>query len=627
VMSKELGRRSFLGGAGAVGLLTATGVASAQTGQRATGSGTQVSTIIVNGQVFTGTNDPSASAVAVAADGTIAAVGSNREIRRLAGYSAEVIDAGGGTVMAGIHDGHMHPLPAAEQSLSPSLNNAELTVPELQALVQSMLDATSDKEPDGWLHVTNWNPVGMLPPGTVVNKSILDALDTARPIYLQGSDFHNSLVNSRALELAGVDNATPDPSGGEIVRDGTGEATGLLKDNAQWMVAAVIPPPTDEELAGAYQDMGVFLLASGITSFMDAVSSRASLRTYRDLLGRDIIKQTVIPALAVDAGLATRPDDAAEMLRALRSRFGDVPRLRLTTAKVFMDGVMEFPAQTAALLQPYLDADGQPTDNKGDLYVSNSDFGRLAVTLDREGWQVHTHAIGDRAVRVALNGYEAALRANGRSGNRHTITHLELVHPDDYARFGRLGVIASMQLQWAVRNVFTLDALRPYIGEGRFNRLYPARSLSAAGARLAGGSDWPVDPLSPFNQIATAVDRTTTYSSDPTPLDPDESISRGHSLRMHTRASAFQMHSPNTGTIAQGKNADLIILDRDITSGPVNEIREAAVKHTMIAGEVVYDATSTSQRGAVRKMAALAGIGPTGHDTVFGRHAACCGGS
>ena len=627
-MSKQIGRRTFLGGVGAAGLLSATGVASARAGSRSAAGGAQVSAIIVNGRVFTGLSDAEpSSAVAVASDGTIAAVGSNREIRRLAGYSAEVLDAGGGTVMAGIHDGHMHPLGAAQQSLNPSLNNAELTVPELQASLQSMLDATTEKEPDGWLQVTNWNPVGLLPPGTVVNKSMLDALDTSRPIYLQGSDFHNSFVNSRALDLAGVDNSTPDPSGGEIVRDGTGAATGLLKDNAQWMVAAVIPPPTDEELAVAYEDMGTFLLANGITSFMDAVSSRASLRTYRDLLGRDVIRQTVIPALEVDAELATTPGDAAEMLRTLRNRFGDVPRLRMTTAKVFMDGVMEYPAQTAALLAPYLDGDGQPTDNRGDLYVSNDDFKRLAVRLDREGWQVHTHAIGDRAVRVALNGYEAALRANGRSGNRHTITHLELVHPDDYARFGRLDVIASMQLQWAVRNVFTLDALRPYIGEARFNRLYPARSLNAAGARLAGGSDWPVDPLSPFNQIATAVDRTTTDSADPTPLDPEESISRSHSLRMHTRASAFQLHSPNTGTIAKGKRADLIIVDRDITSGPVSDMREARVNHTMIAGQVVYDATSTSQRTAARKMAVLGGIGPAGHDSAFGRHAACCGGA
>jgi predicted amidohydrolase YtcJ len=591
------------------------------------GRATRVTTAIVNGKVFTGSNDPKfASAIAIGADGNIVAVGSNSKIRRLFGYGTQVIDAAGGTVMAGIQDGHMHPLAAAAQSLNPSLDNAELTVGELQSALQAMLDASSDQEPDGWLQVTNWNPVGILPPGTVANKSMLDALDTARPIYLQGSDFHNSFINSRALELAGIDNSTPDPAGGEIVRDSTGEATGLLKDNAQWMVAAVIPPPTDEQLDVAYQNMGTFLLASGITSFMDAVTDRGSLRTYRDLLGRGVIKQNVIPAIQVGSELAKTPRRAAEMLANLRTRFGDVPRLHLTTAKVFMDGVMEYPAQTAALLKPYLDADGQATDNYGDLYVSNRDFARLAAKLDREGWQVHTHAIGDRAVRVALNGYEAARTANGRHGNRHTITHLELVHPDDYSRFGELGVLACMQLQWAVRNFWTLDALRPFIGEARFNRLYPANSLASAGARLSGGSDWPVDPLSPFNQIATAIDRTTTDSSGPRPLNADEVISRNHSLRMHTRASAFQMHSPHTGTIAPGQRADLIVLDRAITRGPVDEIREATVSQTLIQGEVLYDSSTSGARRAVQKMATLAAgagaVGVHGHDN--GRHSSCC---
>ena len=544
-------------------------------------------------------------------------------MRRLVGSSTEVIDAAGGTVMAGIHDGHMHPLPAAEQSLSPSLDNAELTVPELQAALQAMLDATSDKEPDGWLHVTNWNPVGLLPAGTVANKSYLDALNTQRPIYLQGSDFHNSFVNSRALQVAGIDNSTPDPAGGEIVRDGTGEATGLLKDNAQWMVAAVIPPPSDEELAVAYQEMGTFLLANGITSFMDAASGRGSLHVYRDLLGNGVLKQNVIPAIVIGPKLAKSPTDAAEMLANLRARFGDVPGLHLSTAKVFMDGVMEFPAQTAALLKPYLDGDGQPTDNYGDLYVSDKHFGPLVSELDRQGWQVHAHAIGDRAVRTALNGYEQALQTNGPSGNRHTIAHLQLVHPADYARFGELGVIACMQLQWAVRNFWTLDALRPYIGESRFNRLYPAHSMASAGARLSGGSDWPVDPLSPFNQIATAVDRTTTDSSDPTPLEADEGISRRHSLRMHTRSSAFQMHSPNTGTISVGKRADLIVLDRDITSGPIDEIRGTVVNHTLIRGQVVYDASSTTARSVLRKMGGLSAAGAGAKSGPFGRHSCC----
>ena len=212
-MPQDIGRRTFISGAGAAGILAAAGGARAEAASKSARHPVRANLIVVNGNVFTGGQTAPASAVAIAPNGTIAAVGSDRDVRRLAGSSTHVLDADGGTVMAGIHDGHMHPLGAAEQSLNPSLDNAELTVPELQALLQSMLDATSDKEPDGWLQVTNWNPVGLLPPGTVVHKSMLDALDTARPIYLQGAKFHNSFVNSRALHLAGVDDSTPDPAG------------------------------------------------------------------------------------------------------------------------------------------------------------------------------------------------------------------------------------------------------------------------------------------------------------------------------------------------------------------------------------------------------------------------------
>ena len=185
-------------------------------------------------------------------------------------------------------------------------------------------------------------------------------------------------------------------------------------------------------------------------------------------------------------------------------RYAGLPALRLTTAKVFLDGVIEFPAQTAALLSPYLDADGRPTDDYGDLYVAGPAFGRLAAALDRAGWQVHSHAIGDRAVRVALDGYEAALAATAGAGPGTRSRTSQLVHPDDHpplraARRRRLACSCS----GPIRNVFTLDALQPYIGQQRFDRLYPARSLARAGARLAGGSDWPVDPFRPFNQIAT----------------------------------------------------------------------------------------------------------------------------
>jgi len=613
-------RRGLLTGAAAVGGLAAVG-GSAAVAAASTAPRSPVATVILGGRVFTGIGRGTGpTAVAVGRDGRIVEVGSDADVRRLVGRGTEVIDAAGGTVMAGIHDGHMHPLAAALGALNPSLGNAVVTVPELQGAVQSMLAATKDREPDGWLTVTDWNPVGLLPAGTVVDRSILDALATSRPIALQGSDFHNMLVNSRALALAGIDKSTPNPSGGEIVRDGAGNPTGLLKDNAQGLVRAVIPGPTRAQEQAAYADMAAFLLANGITSFMDAATGEDDVRAYHRLITAGLLRQHVTPALVIDPELAVRPGEAAAYLADIRSRYRGTATLRLTTAKVFLDGVMEFPAQTAAMLAPYLDEDGRPTRKRGDLYVQGPAFGKLAAELDRRDWQLHAHAIGDRAVRVALDGYEAARRANGDRGLRHTVTHLELVHPSDYGRFAQLGVVASMQLQWALRNAFTLAALRPYIGHERFRRLYPAASLARAGALLSGGSDWPVDPLRPFTQIATAVDRTGSATDRP-PLGRDEALTRVQSLRMHTRGSAFQLHSPDTGTMARGQRADLIVLDRDLLRGSTTHLSGAKVQHTLVDGDVVFDAGSDDQRRAAERFGVLQAFARPADP--HARHAGC----
>ncbi|GHI03567.1 amidohydrolase [Streptomyces cellostaticus] len=595
----SLHRRTFLAAAGAGALAVAgTGTAArAATGR----SPVRVTTVVLNGRVFTGAHGGApAQAVAVGSDGKILAVGSDAEIRRRIGRRTVVIDAHGGTVMPGLQDGHMHPLGAAMQSLNPSLGNQTMTVPQFRARVQEMLDATAAQEPDGWLQVTDWNPVGLQPAGTVADKTLLDSLNTRRPIYLQGSDFHNSLVNSRALALAGVDRSTADPAGGQIVRDGAGNPTGLLKDNAQGLVSAVIPPPSADRIDAAHARMADTLLANGITSFLDAASSEDSVKTYADLIKKGLLPQHITPALLIDADLAKKPRAAAEYLRDVRRRFAGPATLRLTTAKVFLDGVMEFPAQTAALLTPYLDAQGRPTDHRGDLYVSDRDYRAVVRALDADGWQMHAHAIGDRAVRTALNAYEAVARP-GRRGRRHTITHLELVHPDDYGRFARAGVVASMQLQWAMPTSFTSDALRPYIGPERYARLYPAQSLARAGAWLAGGSDWPVDPLLPFTQIATAIDRSNPESQEP-PLNAREGLTRLQSLVMHTAGTAYQLHDAASGTLRPGRRADLIVLDRDITKIPVKDIRGSKVRYTLISGRVVHDAGS--QTGRARAEAA-----------------------
>ncbi|MFD8007948.1 amidohydrolase [Streptomyces mirabilis] len=418
----------------------------------------------------------------------------------------------------------------------------------------------------------------------MADKTLLDSLNTRRPIYLQGSDFHNSLVNSRALALAKVDRTTADPAGGQIVRDGAGEPTGLLKDNAQGLVSGVIPPPSPDRIEAAQARMAGTLPAAGITSFLDAASGEDSLKTYADLIGKGLLPQRITPALLIDAELAKRPRAAAEYLRDVRRRFAGPATLQPTTAKMFLDGVMEFPAQTAALLTPYLDAEGRPTDHRGELYVSDRDYRALVRALDADGWQMHAHAIGDRAVRTALNAYETVTRA-GRRSRRHTIAHLELVHPDDY------------------------------------QRLYPARSLARAGARLAGGSDWPVDPLLPFTQIATAIDRSNPEDNEP-PLNAAEGLTRPQSLVMHTAGAAHQLHDDSSGTVRPGQRADLVVLDRDITRVPVKDIRAGGVRYTLISGRVVHDSQSQTGRAraaAAQRMSVLS-VGRTPGDSCFRGH-------
>jgi predicted amidohydrolase YtcJ len=267
---------------------------------------------------------------------------------------------------------------------------------------------------------------------------------------------------------------------------------------------------------------------------------------------------------------------------------------------MFFDGVIEHPTQTAALLERYRVNRGTkrnprwvPGKSRGPTYFRQGIANRAIAALDAAGWQVHVHAIGDRAVRSALDAFEAARRGRPGGDNRHTITHLELVHPADFRRFRRLGVLASMQLQWAERDSYTVDSLKPYIGARRWRYTYPAGSLSEAGARLCGGSDWPVDPLLPFRQIEMAVNRSAdeVYEGYPRPLFAEEGLSLRRSLVMHTRNSAFQLHQDAlSGQIREGLAADLIVLDRDVLRVPLKRVSKTRVALTMVEGRVVHRA-------------------------------------
>ncbi len=623
-----INRRQFIGGAGAVTAgaalsLTPSLASAASSGRQG------AATIIGNARVFVGNRrNTIAEAIAVGKDGRILGVGSYKSLRSLKTSKTQVIDGEGGTVMAGLQDGHAHPMYAGLRSLNPSIEDAELTAAEVRGAVEFFLaDPAFGEEPDSWLLVEAWNPAGC-PSDALPHKDLLDGL-SARPIALNGSDGHNLWVNSKALEIAGITDSTPDPAGGEIVRDSQGEATGVLKDSAQDLVRQYLPEATPEQMYEAFATAFAQMAAGGVTSILDAWVDPWQLDFYQALAENGQLPQRVRPALLVAAEEVADPRAVLHRSRRLAYQYASVPNLTFGTVKVFMDGVIEYPAQTAALLRPYLDGDGNPTDNYGDLYADAATLGGFATVMDKAGWQVHAHAIGDGAVRAALDGYEMALAANGRRGNRHTIAHLQLVHPADYGRFAKLDVVPDMQLQWAARNVWTMEALLPFIGPKRHARMYPAKSMLDAGARLAGGSDWPVDPLYPWNQVQTAIDRFGLYGED-APLGPDEGISRFQSLKMHTRGTAYQLHQEKTtGTLHVGKQADLVLLDRDVTRIPVKNIHKAQPRLTMVGGEAVFELESTAGRRVARSLelasaAALAtGKGRLAHDNIRGRHRGC----
>ncbi|MER6218265.1 MULTISPECIES: amidohydrolase [unclassified Streptomyces] len=625
-MTSSLSRRGLLAAAGAAG---AAGLVGAGTAAASTGPSRGSAALVVHGaRVFTGTpGGAPATAVAVGRDGRILAVGGDAQVRRLAGRDTEVVDGRGATLMSGIHDGHVHPLGAGDRSLRPSLESAETTAAELTAILTGFLADTggAGAEPGTWLVVEDWNPVGLLPAGTLPHHALLDALPTRRPVVLVGGDGHNLWANQRALDLAGITAATPDPAGGRIVKGADGQPTGVLKDDAQDLVKRLIPAPTRAELVEACAKVLAQAAASGVTTMMDALVGRHELELYQALSAAGRLPQRIVPAIRLDVEQTKDPAASKSYALGLEREFRGVAGLRFGTVKVFLDGVIEYPAQTAALLEPYLDASGRPTGNRGELYTSAADYGRLTAAFNGIGWQMHAHGLGDRAVRTALDGYEAARRITGAKDLRNTIAHLQLVDPADLGRFARLGVAACMQLQWACADIWTVDALLPYIGPERHRRMYPARSLERAGARLTGGSDWPVDALQVWNQLRTAVDRQGAYGAGA--LHPElESLSRTSTLRMHTLGTAWQLRQDGlTGTVERGKAADLVLLDRDVTRCPVADISGTQIRMTLVGGRVVHDSGSAAGRAAAAGLARrAAGPRPASYAAVHGgRHRAC----
>ena len=559
--------------------------------------GEQADVVFTGGAVYTADRDgrrvipagsgPPASAVAVRGD-RIVAVGAaaDRDLTDLVGRRTEVVDLRGRALLPGFQDAHVHPAFAGVTMIGCNLIGAA-TLDEALARIGSYAAEHPDQE---WIAGSGWR-MEWFDHGTP-SRELLDQVTGVRPAYLTNRDGHGAWASTRALELAGIDAQTPDPPDGRIERNADGSAQGTLHEGAATLVGRHVPGVTfDERLSGLLLAQE-HLHARGITAWQDAIvgdylGSGDPLPVYLAAAEAGKLTARVQGALWWDRG---RGGEQLPDILARREK-GQAGRFRANTVKIMQDGVTE--SFTAGMIEPYLDSCGCQTANRGLSHVDATQLREYVTLLDAAGFQVHLHAIGDRAVRESLDAIETARAANGVNDHRHHIAHLQVMHPDDVPRFAALGVTANVQALWAAHEPQMDELTIPFIGPERAAHQYLFGDLLRSGARLAGGSDWAVSSANPLRAIQVAVNRALPGSTGAAaePLLPGQRLSLAEALATYTTGSAYVNHLDETGAIEAGKLADLIVLDRDPFAHPPDEIAGAAVEFTYVAGERVYAAS------------------------------------
>jgi predicted amidohydrolase YtcJ len=545
--------------------------------------------IFLNGAVYTVDAARSWARAVAVRGGRIVAVGTEDAVRSLAGPATEMVDLRGGMVVPGFQDAHVHPVGGGVDLLQCDMHDLATQEDYLLA-VKTYAGEHPERE---WILGGGW-AMDVFPGGTPT-KELLDAIVPDRCVFLPNRDGHGAWVNSRALEVAGVTSETPDPADGRIERTDTGEPSGTLHEGAMELVARLAPPPTSAEMAEGLVKGQDYLHSLGITAWQDAIVDDhdhfgRNYTTYLEAADSGTLTARVVGALWWDRH---RGAEQIEELVDLRER-GRVGRFAATSVKIMQDGVCE--NYTAAVLEPYLDAHGEITDNRGISFVEPEALNGYVTELDRLGFQVHFHALAERAVREALDAIESALQANGPSDNRHHLAHLQVVHPDDIPRFRALSAVPNAQPLWAAHESQMDDLTIPFLGEPRWRWQYPFASLVRAGATLAMGSDWSVSSPDPLEEIHVAVNRKMS-SAYPYKVDrnevflPEERLDLPTALAAFTMGSAYVNHlDDRTGSIEVGKLADLAVIDRDLFEHPVDEIGDASVVQTFVEGERVFAA-------------------------------------
>ncbi|WP_152221158.1 amidohydrolase [Pseudomonas sp. SCB32] len=552
--------------------------------------------ILLNGKVFTAEPGQALQQAVAVADGKVLKVGSNDEIRALGDAKSKVIDLGGKVLMPGFIDSHSHSVFGGLELISASLVDEQM---DLDAFVKRLKqDRDSGKARVGDIVVMNGMNSSYWSQADGLAQRLNHGEWAKVPVVLIGSDHHTAWANAAMLKRAGLDakrvRSLSALEQQNIAHDKNFNPTGFTVDSGFDLVAAAMPAADAKTMDRAGQAAVKYNNSFGITAWMDPAANGSPgqalfaikpteqtvgvLPVYRNL-ARNGQLTAHVAALQVVNPKSTPAD--LDVIDKVRQQFQGIPNLTLPGIKVFADGVIEFPAQSAALLDDY-----KNSHKPGELLIDPKHFGELVSAADARGWLVHIHAIGDRAVRESLNGIEQA-RKDRQSGVTHSITHLQLVTPQDYPRFKQLGVIASMQLDWATAETYTVDLVKPYIGDDQYRGMYPAKSLLNNGATIAGASDWPVSTPDPMKAIYQAI----TRKGDMGVLNAEQGVDRETMFYAYTRNAAQAIGlDKQIGSLAPGKQADMVILDRDVFSVPDEQLAEARVLHTLFEGREVYRA-------------------------------------
>ena len=536
----------------------------ADSGESATSTG-PLTLAVVNAKVWTGDSvRPWADAIAIRGE-RIAMVGSSAAVRKAAG-NARVIDAAGQMVVPGFIDSHVHFVAGGFRLSSVQLRDAK-TPAEFIARIKAFAASTP---PGAWITGGDWDHERW--GGELPRRDWIDSITPNNPVWVNRLDGHMSLANSAALEAAHVTRATRDVAGGTIVRAASGEPTGVLKDNAAELVDSVVPKPPAELEDRALDAAMAYVGAQGVTSVHN-MGSWDDLAVFERAHKADRLRTRIYAAVPLSTWDRLRDTVAA------RGR-GDA-WLRIGALKGFVDGSLG--SHTAAMLQPFTDA---PKDTG--LFVSTPDnLYRWVSGADKAGLNIMVHAIGDRAIRTQLDIFERVAKENGPRDRRFRIEHAQHIAAPDFPRFARIGVIASMQPYHAIDDGRWADKV---IGPERSKGTYAFRSLLDAGATLAFGSDWFVAPPTPLEGIYAATTRRTIDERNPGGWVPEQKITVEEALRAYTRGGAFaSFEDKERGVLAAGALADFVIIDRDLTRVPVEQIRNARVVLTAVGGRVVYE--------------------------------------